>query len=123
MAPSSINRADLVAHFGSTLGESCWRELEPKLVTADSAERLNTRLAERWDRIVSDCRAASIDCGRLQDVLTAAAAPTEPAHIAVDEVFYEDAVRHARELRNRYTFLDLAADAGWFGPRPPGPGL
>ena len=28
------------------------------------------------------------------------------------DAFYADAVRHARFLRNRYTFLDLAADAG-----------
>jgi hypothetical protein len=26
--------------------------------------------------------------------------------------FYENAARHARTIRNRYTFLDLAADAG-----------
>ncbi len=26
--------------------------------------------------------------------------------------FYRDAVRHARAMRNRYTFLDLAADSG-----------
>jgi len=112
VAPTPVSRADLVAHFGSALGESCWRELEPKLVTADSAEQVNARLAERWDRIVSDCRAASIGPERLQDVLTAAGAPTRPADIAVDDAFYGTAVLHARELRNRYTFLDLAGDAG-----------
>ena len=26
--------------------------------------------------------------------------------------FYQGAVRHARKIRNRYTFLDFAADAG-----------
>ena len=29
---------------------------------------------------------------------------------------FKDAVLHAREIRNRYTFLDLAADAGLLEP-------
>jgi len=119
VAPTPVTRANLAAHFGPALGETCWREIEPKRVTADSAEQLNTRLAERWDRIVSDCRAASIGADRLQDVLTAAGAPTRPADIAVDDAFYGDAVRHARALRNRYTFLDLAGDAGRLEPPHP----
>lgn len=119
VAPTPVTRADLTAHFGPALGESCWRELEPKLLTADSADHLNARLAERWGRIVSDCRAASIGSERLHDVLTAAGAPTRPRDIAVDDEFYADAVRHARELRNRYTFLDLAGDAGRLDPPHP----
>ncbi len=48
----------------------------------------------------------------LEDVLRRAGAPTKPADIGWPEDFYRSAVRHAREIRDRYTFLDLAADAG-----------
>ena len=29
-----------------------------------------------------------------------------------EEAFYKEAVKHAREMRNRYSVLDLADDAG-----------
>ena len=38
--------------------------------------------------------------------------PMTPADIHVPEAFYRQAVCHAREIRDRYTFLDLAADSG-----------
>ena len=38
--------------------------------------------------------------------------PRRASDIGLEAPFYANAVRHARFLRNRYTFLDLAADAG-----------
>ncbi|MCH7794029.1 MAG: hypothetical protein IIA34_06780 [Proteobacteria bacterium] len=49
----------------------------------------------------------------LDSVLKRAGAPTAPEHPHCPRPFYRDAVRHAREMRNRYTFPDLAADSGW----------
>ncbi len=49
----------------------------------------------------------------LDSVLKGAGAPTAPEALYWPRPFYRDAVRHAREMRNRYTFLDLAADSGW----------
>ncbi len=45
-------------------------------------------------------------------MLDAAGAPTTPGALAWPRGFYRDAVVHAREVRDRYTFLDLAADGG-----------
>jgi glycerol-1-phosphate dehydrogenase [NAD(P)+] len=45
-------------------------------------------------------------------VLQQADAPRTPEHLGWPRASYENAVRHARTIRNRYTFLDLAADAG-----------
>ncbi|MBA3541035.1 MAG: iron-containing alcohol dehydrogenase, partial [Deltaproteobacteria bacterium] len=49
--PSTTRRDDLVQHFGTGLGESCWCELEPKCLDRARADALNARLAERWDAI------------------------------------------------------------------------
>jgi glycerol-1-phosphate dehydrogenase [NAD(P)+] len=38
--------------------------------------------------------------------------PATPAAIGLSPGFYAAAVRNARYLRDRYTFLDLAADSG-----------
>lgn len=39
-------------------------------------------------------------------------APTTPEDLHWPCPFYGEAVRHAREIRSRYTFLDLAAQSG-----------
>ena len=44
-------------------------------------------------------------------ILEPAGAPTRPVHLGYPDELFEDAVVHARELRDRYTFLDLAADS------------
>jgi glycerol-1-phosphate dehydrogenase [NAD(P)+] len=43
-------------------------------------------------------------------VLAAAGAPLAPADLGWSEALFGDALAHAREIRNRYTFLDFAAD-------------
>jgi glycerol-1-phosphate dehydrogenase [NAD(P)+] len=45
-------------------------------------------------------------------VLERAGAPVAPPELDWTPAFYRTAVEHAREIRNRYTALDLAADAG-----------
>jgi glycerol-1-phosphate dehydrogenase [NAD(P)+] len=45
-------------------------------------------------------------------VLTAAGADLTPEAIHLSRRFYEQALLRCREIRNRYTFLDLAANAG-----------
>ena len=48
--------------------------------------------------------------------LKAAGAPTSYGDLGLDGDFFRDAVVHARTLRNRYTFLDLAGDSGMLEP-------
>ena len=36
--------------------------------------------------------------------------------ISIERSFYEQAVQHGREIRNRYTILDLAAQSGRLDP-------
>jgi glycerol-1-phosphate dehydrogenase [NAD(P)+] len=49
---------------------------------------------------------------RIRAVLRRAGCPTTPEEIGLAPAFYASAVRNARFLRDRYTFLDLAADSG-----------
>ncbi|MBC7977639.1 MAG: hypothetical protein H7138_21900, partial [Myxococcales bacterium] len=43
-------------------------------------------------------------------VIAAAGAPREPAELGWSATLFDAAITHAREIRNRYTFLDFAAD-------------
>jgi glycerol-1-phosphate dehydrogenase [NAD(P)+] len=53
-----------------------------------------------------------LPASRLAAVLARVGGPATPAEIGLSPGFYAVAVRNARFLRNRYTFLDLAADSG-----------
>jgi glycerol-1-phosphate dehydrogenase [NAD(P)+] len=105
---------DLAARFGAETGASCWMLFAEKRLTEESAERLNARLSRDWDAIRRRIQAVMRPAGFLEDVLRRAGAPTTHGDLGWTGAFYRNAVRHARELRGRYTFLDLAADSGMF---------
>ena len=48
----------------------------------------------------------------MERLLKAAGAATTAQELGVPVDFYREAVIHNREMRNRYSFLDLAADSG-----------
>ncbi|MEO8485250.1 MAG: iron-containing alcohol dehydrogenase [Betaproteobacteria bacterium] len=117
-APAPVlyaTRADapaLVAHFGDEVGASCWRAFAPKRLDATSAAALTARAAASWDALRRDAGAARIASATLASVMRRAGGPTLAVDLGLDASAYRDAVRHARYLRDRYTFLDLADDAG-----------
>ncbi|HUF86343.1 MAG TPA: sn-glycerol-1-phosphate dehydrogenase [Thermohalobaculum sp.] len=114
--PTRIDRAGVLGHFGARIGAACWAEFAAKALDGEAAERLDQRLAAAWDRVRDAVAAVTRPVAQLEAALTRAGAPTTPADLGLAPAFYADAVRHAREIRNRYTFLDLAGDAGRLDP-------
>jgi glycerol-1-phosphate dehydrogenase [NAD(P)+] len=104
--------ADFIARFGPALGPSCWSDFSQKRLTADKAEHVSQRMADRWPAIRAAIGAISLHADMLALVLQEAKAPRTPEDLGWPRASYRAAVRHAREIRNRYTFLDLAADSG-----------
>ena len=104
--------ADFIARFGPTLGPSCWTDFSQKRLTEDKAARVNQRIADKWPAIRAAIGAISLHADMLALVLQEAKAPRTPEDLGWPRASYQAAVRHAREIRNRYTFLDLAADSG-----------
>lgn len=109
-----IGTADFEAWYGPVTGRSCWEEFASKKLDDDSAAALNNRLVENWAAIVEEIAEIFIPADRLHSTLARIDAPTTPAELGLSEAFYRDALVHAREIRNRFTFLDLAADSGVF---------
>lgn len=106
-------KTDLTRHFGNELGHSCWQEFSAKQPSLDEVEHLNGRLEEEWPAICERIAAVTVPSEKLADVLKRAGASTTPEEVHWPASFYGFAVRHAREIRGRYTFLDLAADSGY----------
>jgi glycerol-1-phosphate dehydrogenase [NAD(P)+] len=69
-------------------------------------------MSRHWQDLARQIEAIHISSHTLEKALRRAGAPTRAQDIAVSEPDYEAAVLHARYLRDRFTFLDLADDAG-----------
>ena len=53
-----------------------------------------------------------IPVDEMERLLIAAGAPTTAADLGLDPEFYREAVRHGHEMRDRFSFVDIAANAG-----------
>jgi glycerol-1-phosphate dehydrogenase [NAD(P)+] len=112
VAPSSITRDDFQQRFGTGIGDACWSEYSVKHLSRQAADELSARIADTWDATRDALRPAMITSATLADVMARAGCPRTPGEIGVAPDLYARAVRDARFLRDRYTFLDLAAGAG-----------
>ena len=102
----------LQERFGTGVGTSCWQAFAVKHLDAERAKAQNTHLATHWEAIRHAIRPILIPAARLRETLRRMAAPACPADIGLSDEFHAKAVRNARFIRDRYTFLDLADDAG-----------
>jgi glycerol-1-phosphate dehydrogenase [NAD(P)+] len=109
--PCPVPRADLLGRFGSLLGPSCEEEFAPKRLDAGSADALNARLRAVWPDVRGRIGRISVGAERIRSVLSRLGAPVSPRDLGWSAETYGDAVAHAAELRNRFTFLDIARDA------------
>jgi glycerol-1-phosphate dehydrogenase [NAD(P)+] len=78
---------------------------------ADRAARF-AMLRERWGGIWATLDPLRPDAAPLEDALRRAGAPTAPTDLGLPVESVERALRSAREIRSRYTILDLAAEVG-----------
>ena len=110
--PSSVTCADLQGQFGAAIGQSCWSSFAAKRLRPDTADQLTRHVASNWNSIVANSRDVMIDATRIERIMHRVDGPTTPADLGLTADFYAEAVRNARFLRDRYTFLDFADDAG-----------
>jgi glycerol-1-phosphate dehydrogenase [NAD(P)+] len=115
-APSTFDRDGLVRRFGDLIGESCWREVEGKRLTREAADAMSRRVADGWGALCDDLHAIMVPATKLAAVLQRVGGPATARDIGLAPGFYAEAVRNARLLRGRYTFLDFTDDAGRLTP-------
>lgn len=109
LRPSITDRAAVLAHFGPAQGETAWRETEPKLLGAAETEALNERLARTWPQLRDRILSVTLGARRMIELLSRAGVATAPEQLGWPPALIPQALAHAWMMRNRYTFLDLAA--------------
>lgn len=110
--PTRIDAAGMARRMGADIAAQCHREIAPKIFDAAGAAAINEKLAALWPSLRRELQAFVLPVDEMQRLLKAAGGPTTAAELGVPVDFYREAVVHCREMRNRYSFLDIAADAG-----------
>jgi glycerol-1-phosphate dehydrogenase [NAD(P)+] len=111
IAPQAINAEALQRRYGP-LADDSLAVMRAKALDAARARALNALLEERWPELRVGLQGIALAPERLEQALRAAGAATRPGQLGIEPTFYRESVLHAREIRERYTMLDLAADAG-----------
>ena len=111
--PTEIDVAAMVRRMGSEVAEGCLAEFRKKAFDDAGARAFNVRLEAAWPELRRECLEIAIPADQLLRMLRAAGGPTNAYELGLPVEFYREAVVHCREMRNRFSFLDIAADAGW----------
>ena len=112
LSPTEVDKDAVLRHFGNGLGASCWTAFAKKRLDRAMAAALTRKLADGWIEIQRAIASVTRPLVQIEVALKAAGAPMDCRDIGVPRDFYRRAVVQAREIRDRYTFLDLADDAG-----------
>ena len=110
--PTQIDPANMARRMGSAVADQCLAELRQKAFDEAAAARFNARLADLWPHLKAELQPFIIPVAEMTDLLRASGGPATAADLGVPVEFYREAVVHCREMRSRFSFLDIAADAG-----------
>ncbi|WP_395685480.1 iron-containing alcohol dehydrogenase [Aestuariivirga sp.] len=109
---TDINEKDFLARYGQELGGICYAEARKKAYDRAGAEAFNRKLSQVWPSLRDELRPMLMDPGRMKDILSAAGGATTATDLGIDRKIWRKAMKHGRDVRNRWSFLDLADDAG-----------
>lgn len=112
VGPTTIDADDMARRMGAEVAAQCVDFYRKKAFDAESADRFNERMAKIWPQLRAECLEKAIAPDQLAQYLKAAGGPTTAAALGVPIEFYREAVRHGHEMRDRFSFVDIACDGG-----------
>ena len=112
LRPTRIDAAGMAERMSPEIAAQCLVEYQKKALDEAGAERLNARLQAIWPELRQELLALAIPVDEMERLLRAAGGPATAAELGVPVPFYREAVLHCREMRDRFSMLDLADDAG-----------
>lgn len=109
--PTRIDPADMARRMGPNIAAQCFGELRGKIFDEPGAARINETFAELWPTLRGELNAFALPVAEMEKLLSDAGGPMTSQDLGLPVARYREAVIHSREMRNRYSFLDVAADA------------
>ena len=110
--PTVIARQDFIDRYGPDLGIICYTEASKKALDAKGAAAFNEKLARLWPELRIELQAFAMPVAEMEAALKKVGAPTTATEMGLPRKVWHDAMKYARDIRNRWSFLDLADDSG-----------
>lgn len=110
--PTRIDPEDMARRMGGDIARQCFDEIQPKIFDERGAAEMNEKFAELWPVLREELKAFAMPVAEMERLLSDARGPMTAGDLGLPVDNYREAVVHSREMRNRYSFLDIAADEG-----------
>lgn len=112
VSATHIDLDDMIRRMGPEIATQCHGELTKKAFTKETAATFNEKLEGLWPTLRDELKPFIIPVSEIDQMLKAAGGPRSARDLDLPVEFYREAVRHNHEMRNRFSFVDIAADAG-----------
>ena len=112
MRPTPIDFDSMKTRMGSDVAAQCLELLKKKAFDEKTIDAVNDQLAAIWPTLRQEVQRFMIPVTQMEQLLSDAGAPISAAELGLDLDFYKQAVRHGHEMRDRFSFVDIAANAG-----------
>jgi glycerol-1-phosphate dehydrogenase [NAD(P)+] len=110
--PTHIVEAEFIDRYGREIGMVCYAEAKKKAFDQKAADVFNAKLADLWPQLREELKPFVMDPKEMEKALKAAGGPTTATEMGLPRKIWRDAMKFARDVRNRWSFLDLADDSG-----------
>lgn len=110
--PTVVDEAAMMRRYGGELGPLCIAEMRKTALDGPATDAFNHKLAELWPTLRPQLQSMAMPVARMQAALKAAGGPVTAAELGLPRSLWHDAIRYSREIRGRWSFVNLAADAG-----------
>ncbi len=112
IGPTIVDEAGMLRRYGPDIGPFCIAEARKKALDVKGAAAFNTKLKQLWPTLRKELQAMTLPLATMEGVLRSAGGPIDADGLGLKRPVYRDALKYAREIRGRWSFLDFADDAG-----------
>ena len=112
LKPTVVDEPSMRKRYPGDIADMCLAELRLKALDARGADAMNEKLAALWPELRKELQAFQVPAETLKTALVASGGAATAAEMGLDVGFYRQAVLNAREIRRRFSVLDVMADAG-----------
>jgi glycerol-1-phosphate dehydrogenase [NAD(P)+] len=112
LRPTVIDEAAMRARYGAELAPLCVGEMKKTALGSAQTDALNAKLEAIWPTLRHELMAMTLPIDIMENALRNAGGPTTADELGLPRKVWHDAIRYAREIRGRWSFLNLAADSG-----------
>lgn len=110
--PYIPDEADIRARYPAAAVEDCLAACRAKTMDSEAAARFNDKLERLWPELRSALSPMALNPDDMAVHLRAAGGGATYEEIGMERDLYVEALIRCREMRDRYSMLDLAADMG-----------